>query len=230
MLSSSSSSSSSTADGLPAPAVTEFVAVDVFLLRRFALGLPLAIAIAEVARIAPFRHLCTRGGVMSVAMTNCGSWGWHSDARGYRYVERDPGSGQPWPHMPAVFHSLAVRAAAQCGFNGYEPDCCLGNRYAVGARMGTHRDFDELDMAHPIVSVSIGLPATFLWYGARRGGTPRQVLLEHGDVLVWGASARAGYHAVRRVADPLPSWLEPDAATALGGDTVRYNLTFRRAR
>ena len=209
MLSSSSSSSSSTADGLPAPAVTEFVAVDVFLLRRFALGLPLAIAIAEVARIAPFRHLCTRGGVMSVAMTNCGSWGWHSDARGYRYVERDPGSGQPWPHMPAVFHSLAVRAAAQCGFNGYEPDCCLVNRYAVGARMGTHRDFDELDMAHPIVSVSIGLPATF---------------------LVWGASARAGYHAVRRVADPLPSWLEPDAATALGGDTVRYNLTFRRAR
>jgi alkylated DNA repair protein (DNA oxidative demethylase) len=202
----------------------------VFLLRRFANGLPLAAAIAEVARAVPFRNLRTRGGVMSVAMTNCGSWGWHSDESGYRYVDRDPGSGRPWPEMPAVFRTLAVRAAGLCGFPAYEPDVCLVNRYAVGTQMGTHRDLDELDLSHPIVSVSIGLPATFLWYGARRGGTPRQVLLQHGDVLVWGASARAGYHGVRRVADPLPAWLEPDAAAAPGGDNVRYNLTFRRAR
>jgi alkylated DNA repair protein (DNA oxidative demethylase) len=196
---------------------------DVVLLRGFADVAPLGAAITAVAAAAPFRHLTTRGGTMSVAMTNCGRWGWHSDAGGYRYVEHDPSTGRAWPAMPAAFLELARGSAATAGFPGFEPDCCLVNRYAVGAQMGTHRDFDELDMRHPIVSVSIGLPATFLWYGAERRGSPVRVLLESGDVLVWGRSARAGYHAVRRMA--APGLLE-------SGDSepIRYNLTFRRAK
>ena len=155
---------------------------------------------------------------MSVAMTNCGTWGWHSDAHGYRYVERDPGSDRPWPVMPAVFADLATRAAATAGFPGFDPDCCLVNRYAPGTQMGTHRDYDERDLRHPIVSESIGLPAVFVWYGETRQASPTPVPLADGDVLVWGGRARAGYHGVRR----LP--------THAGVDAQRYNLTFRRAR
>ncbi len=211
------------ADSLDAaPGATRIaVADDVVWLRGFAATAPLRAAIERIASAAPFRHLSTPGGGrMSVAMTNAGSCGWHSDARGYRYVDRDPGSGQPWPSMPAEFAALAARAAAVAGFAGFEPDCCLVNRYAVGAQMGTHRDYDERDLGQPIVSVSIGLPAVFLWYGATRKGPPRRVLLADGDVLVWGGSARAGYHGVRRLAAS-----DDGAAGAL-----RYNLTFRRAR
>jgi alkylated DNA repair protein (DNA oxidative demethylase) len=180
---------------------------------------PLRTAIAAIAAEAPFHHLRTRGGLMSVAMTNCGLWGWHSDLRGYRYVDRDPTTGKPWPAMPQVFSDLAQRAARSGGFPGFEPDCCLVNRYAIGAQMGVHRDFDELDLAQPIVSVSIGLPATFLWYGAARTGTPVRVPVADGDVLVWGGSARTGYHAVRRIKAHAPT-----------AEPVRYNLTFRRAK
>jgi alkylated DNA repair protein (DNA oxidative demethylase) len=193
---------------------------DVVLLRSFADFEPLIAAIAAIVARAPFRHLRTRGGPMSVAMSNCGDWGWHSDERGYRYVERDPTTGLAWPTMPALFRDLARDAAATAGFAPFEPDCCLINQYVVGAQMGTHRDFDELDMAHPIVSVSLGLPATFLWYGAKRSGTPLRIPLQSGDVLVWGRSARAGYHGVRKIA----------AAAGSGSDTARYNLTFRRAK
>jgi alkylated DNA repair protein (DNA oxidative demethylase) len=177
-------------------------------------------AIATLTARAPFRHLRTRGGPMSVAMSNCGDWGWHSDEHGYRYVERDPTTGLAWPPMPALFQDLAQRAASSAGFTPFEPDCCLINRYAVGTQMGTHRDFDELDMAHPIVSVSLGLPATFLWYGAKRSGTPLRIPLQDGDVLVWGRAARAGYHGVRKI----------EAPRAGSTDSVRYNLTFRRAK
>jgi alkylated DNA repair protein (DNA oxidative demethylase) len=174
-----------------------------------------------IAARAPFRHLTTPGGGrMSVAMTNCGPWGWHSDARGYRYLERDPSTGAPWPAMPTPFARLASKAAALAGFDDYLADACLINRYECGARMGTHRDQDELDMQQPIVSVSIGLPARFLWYGAKRSGTPLTLALEDGDVLVWGRSARAGYHAVRK--------LGADTHPVTGAR--RYNLTFRRAR
>jgi DNA oxidative demethylase len=194
---------------------------DVTLLRGFAATVPLRAAIEVVAAAAPFRHLTTPGGGrMSVSMTNCGAWGWHSDARGYGYVAHDPDSGTAWPAMPPLFQSLAAEAAAAGGFAGFEPDCCLVNRYVVGAQLGAHRDFDELDMRHPIVSVSIGLPAVFLWYGATRRGPPLRVPVADGDVVVFGGSARAGYHGVRRLAAP-----EPGAAA-----TVRYNLTFRRAR
>ena len=224
----------------PDPPV-EVLLPDVVLLRGYADVDPLREGIARIAAAAPFRHLSTRGGTMSVAMTNCGRWGWHSDAAGYRYVDRDPISGREWPAMPGAFLELARRAAMTAGFPGFEPDCCLVNRYAVGAHMGTHRDFDELDMRHPIVSVSIGLPATFLWYGATRRGSPLRVALESGDVLVWGRSARAGFHGVRRLAAPdgdpfaqIPrdgSAQSPAGTAAAGGaEPLRYNLTFRRAK
>jgi alkylated DNA repair protein (DNA oxidative demethylase) len=211
----------------PDPPV-EVLLPDVTLLRGLADASVLGLEIARVAAAASFRHLTTRGGTMSVAMTNCGRWGWHSDAAGYRYVDRDPTTGREWPAMPAAFLDLARHAALTAGFPGFEPDCCLVNRYAVGAQMGTHRDFDELDMQHPIVSVSIGLPATFLWYGTERRGTPLRVALESGDVLVWGRSARAGYHGVRRVTarDIGPRV----GVAACASEPVRYNLTFRRAK
>lgn len=207
----------------PAP---ESLADDVVLLRgRAAPTAPLVEAITMLAAAAPFRQLRTPGGgTMSVAMTNCGRWGWHSDARGYRYVDADPQTGRPWPAMPAAFLALAQAAAEEAGFGLFEPDACLVNRYAVGAQMGAHRDHDELDMRHPIVSVSIGLPAQFVWHGATRGGTPRRVELHDGDVLAWGRSARAGYHAVKRIAAPDLLGGGP------GGEALRYNLTFRRAR
>jgi alkylated DNA repair protein (DNA oxidative demethylase) len=198
------------------------IAPEVTLLRGFAAPTgPIVDAIGPIAARAPFRRLTTPGGgMMSVAMTNCGPWGWHSDARGYRYVARDPLSGDPWHPMPELFSRLATTAAARGGFPGFEPDACLVNRYEPGAQMGAHRDHDELDMGHPIVSVSIGLPALFLWYGARRGGKPLATLVEDGDVVVWGGSARAGYHGVRK--------LQAGEHPTTGA--LRYNLTFRRAK
>lgn len=199
------------------------VAPGVTWLRGHVATAPLRAEIEAIAARAPFRHLSTRGGGrMSVAMTNCGAWGWHSDARGYRYEPLDPLTGLPWPAMPDAFRALAAQAAEAGGFPGFEPDCCLVNRYAPGAQMGTHRDFDELEMRHPIVSVSIGLPAVFQWYGERRTGTPLRVPLVDGDVLVWGGIARAGYHGVKKLA-------APDLLDAASGE-YRYNLTFRRAK
>ncbi|MBS0394965.1 MAG: alpha-ketoglutarate-dependent dioxygenase AlkB [Proteobacteria bacterium] len=190
-------------------------------LRRHVATAPLVAAIEQIAAAAPWRHLTTPfGGRMSVAMTNAGAVGWHSDARGYRYVEHDPLSGRPWPAMPAAFAALAAEAAARAGFPGFEPDCCLVNRYAAGAQMGVHRDYDERDLGQPIVSVSIGLPAVFLWYGETRRGPPLRVPVADGDVVVFGGPARPGYHGVRRLA--LPAGAAPDAC--------RLNLTFRRAR
>ncbi|HQZ79839.1 MAG TPA: DNA oxidative demethylase AlkB [Steroidobacteraceae bacterium] len=198
------------------------IAQDATLFRGLAAPTDLLVrAIGTIAARAPFRHLTTPGGgTMSVAMTNCGPWGWHSDARGYRYVEHDPLTGERWPPMPAPFMQLAAEAAALGGFPGFEPDACLVNRYVPGAQMGAHRDWDESDKRHPIVSVSIGLPALFLWYGARRQGKPIVTLVEDGDVVVWGGSARAGYHGVRK--------LPPGEHPAAGA--LRYNLTFRRAK
>jgi alkylated DNA repair protein (DNA oxidative demethylase) len=195
------------------------IADEVLLLRGFVATGPLSAAIEAIAHGAPFRQLETPGGGrMSVAMTNAGAVGWHSDANGYRYVDRDPLTGALWPPMPVAFADLARRAAAEAGFRDFAPDCVLVNRYAPGAQMGTHRDYDERDLGQPIVSVSIGLPATFVWYGATRRDLPRPVPVADGDVLVWGGRARAGYHGVRRLRPG------PDPAA------VRHNLTFRRAR
>lgn len=190
------------------------VAPEVALLRGFAAPTdPLLAAVDVVTAAASFRHLKTPGGrPMSAAMSCCGLLGWHSDARGYRYERLDPLSGKSWPEMPAIFRSLAASAAAEAGYSAFEPDACLINRYAPGASMGSHRDADERDFSQPIVSVSLGVPAIFRWYGAQRAGRGVRVRLEPGDVLVWGGAARCGYHAVGK----------PE-----GG--VRYNLTFRRA-
>lgn len=178
--------------------------------------LPLVLAIA--AR-APFRHMTTPGGhVMTVAMTNCGERGWVSDRRGYHYRPFDPESGRPWPAMPPVLRALATDAAARAGFEGFAPDACLINRYAVGSRLTAHQDRDEQDLGAPVVSLSLGLPAIFLWHGARRGGKPLRVPLDDGDVLVFGGPARLGFHGVKDIA--------PGTHPAAG--PFRYNLTFRR--
>jgi alkylated DNA repair protein (DNA oxidative demethylase) len=177
--------------------------------------------IGAVAQRAPFRHLVTPGGqTMSVAMTNCGPLGWVSDRSGYRYSSRDPLSDTDWPPLPPAFERLALAAATAAGFPDFVPDACLINRYAVGARLTAHRDADEQNFAQPIVSVSLGLPATFAFYGLTRGGKGTSLRLVDGDVLVWGGPARLVYHAVR----PLKAGVHP-----LTG-AFRYNLTFRHAR
>jgi DNA oxidative demethylase len=181
-----------------------------------------ALLVEEVLRIAdcaPFRHLVTpRGHVMSVAMTNCGPLGWVSDRAGYRYDPLDPISGQPWPAMPEAFLNVAARAAAEAGFANYRPDACLINRYAAGAKLGLHQDRDENDAWAPIVSVSLGLSATFLWGGKRRSDPTRRLHLENGDVVVWGGPARFVYHGVA----PLKDGERPLTGKA------RINLTFRK--
>jgi len=181
----------------------------------------LIVAIAAVAEQAPFRHLVTPGGRrMSVAMTNCGVLGWVSDARGYRYAASDPITHRPWPAMPPRFAALARAAADRAGYAGFVPDVCLINRYEPGARLSLHQDRDEGDMAAPIVSVSLGLPATFLWGGPSRSDRPRRIALHHGDVVVWGGPSRLVFHGV----DPVEHGVHPET----GG--VRYNMTFRTAR
>lgn len=177
-------------------------------------------AVEAVAARAPFRHMHTPGGhAMSVAMTSCGSLGWISDARGYRYSPNDPLSGQPWPPMPALILDLARDVAAEAGFAGFEPDACLINRYQRGARMSLHQDRDERDLRWPIVSVSLGLPASFQFGGLQRSDKPRRVALTHGDVLVWGGPARLRFHGVLTL---------KDGRHPLTG-TTRINLTLRRA-
>lgn len=191
------------------------------LLRGFA-DSETSLLIEQVARIvqgAPFRHLITPGGyTMSVAMTNCGRVGWVSDHTGYRYDPVDPDTKAPWPAMPPIFLDLAARAAAEAGFAGYDPDACLINRYVAGAKLSLHQDRDEKDAWAPIVSVSLGLPATFLWGGQRRADPVRRLRLESGDVVVWGGPARFVYHGVA----PLKDGDHP-----LTG-AVRINLTFRK--
>jgi alkylated DNA repair protein (DNA oxidative demethylase) len=174
---------------------------------------------ALVARAAPFRYLVTPGGyTMSVAMTNCGRVGWLSDRTGYRYDPLDPATAAPWPAMPAAFLDVAARAAAEGGFANYDPDACLINRYTAGAKLGLHQDRDEKDAWSPIVSVSLGLPAVFLWGCKRRGDPVRRLRLESGDVVVWGGPARFVYHGV----SPLK-----EGQHALTG-AARINLTFRK--
>lgn len=192
------------------------------VLRGFALekAADLLQAVQQITVQAHFRHLITPGGLrMSVAMTNCGQLGWVSDRQGYRYDPTDPDSGQPWPAMPALFATLALDAASAAGFSGFAPDACLINRYAPGTRLSLHQDRDEGNYAHPIVSVSLGIPAVFLWGGARRADKARRIALMHGDVVVWGGPARLRFHGVL----PLPEGTHP-----LTG-AHRINLTFRKA-
>ena len=207
------------AEVLPA---REEIAEGAMLLRGFARPIQhdLLRAIEGIVAQSPFRHMSTPGGhQMSVAMTNCGSLGWVSDHTGYRYDAIDPASGKPWPEMPPVFRELAGQAAAQAGFAGFRPEACLVNRYEPGARLSLHQDRDEQNYDAPIVSVSLGLPATFLWGGVRRADRPARYRLVHGDVVVWGGPSRLIYHGVAPLAD---------GEHALLG-RQRINLTFRKA-
>jgi len=201
----------------------EAMAEGAVLLRGFVkpIEAELIAALREVTEQAPFRHMVTPGGhQMSVAMTNCGSAGWVTDRGGYRYDGIDPVSGRSWPAMPKVFRDLAERAAAEAGFDNFTPDACLINRYEPGARMSLHQDKDEQDFGAPIVSVSLGLPAIFLFGGLKRADTPRRFRLAHGDIVVWGGPSRLFFHGVAPLAD---------GEHALLG-RQRVNLTFRKAR
>lgn len=178
-------------------------------------------AVRAIVLQSPFRRMTTPGGhLMSVAMTNCGERGWITDHTGYRYDPIDPRTGAPWPAMPPVLRDLARRAAEQGGFAGFAPDACLVNRYEPGTRLSLHQDKDELDYSAPIVSVSLGLSATFLFGGLARADKPRRYRLVHGDVVVWGGPSRLAYHGVAPLAD---------GEQALLG-RKRINLTFRRTR
>lgn len=209
-------------DAAPATLTSEPLADGAVILRGIARpnAESLLADVQAIATAAPWRHMITPGGLkMSVAMTNCGHAGWVSDARGYRYDPIDPLSGQPWPEMPASFRQLATTAAAQAGFAGFEPDACLINRYEPGTRLSLHQDRDERDFNAPIVSVSLGLPAIFLFGGMRRADRPQRVRLAHGDVVVWGGPSRLAFHGVA----PLTDGDHP----LLG--RLRINLTFRKA-
>ena len=177
-------------------------------------------AIDRIAAQAPFRRMVTPGGFqMSVAMTNCGSVGWVTDRTGYRYDPRDPQNGAPWPAMPDVFLKLARDAAEDAGFAAFVPDACLINCYEPGTRLSLHQDKDERDYARPVVSVSLGLPATFQFGGPKRSDRPRKVALQHGDIVVWGGPARLVFHGVLAL---------KDGEHPLTGRR-RFNLTFRKA-
>ena len=210
-------------DDPPQPAQPpEILEPGAMVLRGFALekAVDLLQAVQQIMAQAPVRHLITPGGLrMSVAMTNCGKLGWVSDRNGYRYDPIDPDGGQAWPAMPAMFRQLALEAAAAAGFPGFAPDACLINRYAPGTRLSLHQDRDEGNYAHPIVSVSLGISAVFLWGGAQRADKARRIGLVHGDVVVWGGPARLRFHGVL----PLP-----EASHPLTGPH-RINLTFRKA-
>lgn len=207
-------------DAAPDHTGIETLAEGATLLRGYAVAeaAGLVAALGAITAAAPFRHMLTPGGhQMSAAMTNCGDAGWVSDRRGYRYEARDPKSGRPWPTMPAHFFDLARHAAATVGFTGFAPNACLVNRYAPKARMALHQDKDEGDFTTPIVSVSLGLPATFLFGGLSRNDQPRRIRLESGDVVVWGGPARMVFHGIAPLAH--------GSHSLTGG--YRLNLTFR---
>ncbi len=181
----------------------------------------LAEALHTLTATAPFRHMATPGGhLMSVAMTNCGAYGWVTDRRGYRYTAADPQTNRPWPPMPPHLLTLAQAAATQAGYPNFTPDACLINRYDPGAKMAPHQDKDEADFTAPIVSVSLGLPATFLWGGATRKTPTRKIPLSSGDIIVWGGPTRLHFHGIAPLAD----------GTHPVFGRCRINLTFRKAR
>ncbi len=207
---------------LPDPGPSEEpLAEGATLLRGFASAAAPALVedLQRLAAAAPFRHMITPGGYrMSVAMTNCGDVGWVSDAHGYRYSATDPDSGVPWPPMPPLFRRVAVDAAAAAGYRDFDPDACLVNRYEPGAKLSLHQDKDERDFTAPIVSVSLGLSAVFLFGGLRRNDPVRRFRLESGDIAVWGGPTRLTYHGIAPLAD---------GEHPLTG-RCRINLTFRK--
>lgn len=204
------------------PGERQRMGTNTLVLRGFALPCVDALlwAIDDIDTRSPFRHMLTPGGLtMSVALTNCGTLGWTSDRHGYRYSRVDPGHGQPWPAMPAVFSQLAREAAAAAGFSGFEPDACLINRYLPGSRLSLHQDKNERDFSAPVVSVSLGMSAVFLFGGLARTDKAFRVPLHHGDVAVWGGEDRLRYHGILPLAGPPHERL----------GSQRINFTFRKA-
>jgi len=206
----------------PAMPSREQLAEGAFLLRAFAVAEAPAIfeRLRAIAIEAPPRRMVTPGGhTMSVAMTNCGDAGWTTDRRGYRYSEVDPETNRPWPPMPILFSQLAANAAEAAGYETFNPDSCLINYYEPKSKMSLHQDKDERDFSQPIVSVSLGLPATFLFGGLARSAPTRKIRLEHGDVVVWGDASRMVYHGIA----PLKTGSHPETGA------TRINLTFRKS-
>jgi alkylated DNA repair protein (DNA oxidative demethylase) len=200
----------------------ESIGEKAIVLRGFARDQQVALltTVEEITAVSPFRNMITPGGFrMSVAMTNCGRAGWVTDRRGYRYDLIDPLTGHAWPPMPVLFRGLGARAAQAAGFAGFEADACLINRYKPGTRLSLHRDENEQDLTAPIVSVSLGLPAVFLFGGNSRSDRPRRVRLDSGDVVVWGGPDRLVYHGIAPLAEG------DDPATG----RCRINLTLRKA-
>ena len=206
----------------PVDPATEAMAEGAMLLRGAALPYEkdLLATLAEIISQSPFRHMITPGGfIMSVAMTNCGAAGWVTDRTGYRYDRNDPETGRSWPVMPECFFNLAVEAATRAGYPDFRPDACLINRYEPGARLSLHQDKNERDFANPIVSVSLGLPATFQFGGLKRNDAVKKFALRHGDVAVWGNTSRLFYHGVPELKDGIHETV----------GRMRINLTFRGA-
>ena len=203
------------------------IAEGAMLLRRFALTneVPLLHDLKSIIAKSPLRHMVTPGGfTMSVAMTNCGNLGWVTDKKGYRYNALDPSTGEPWQAMPMSFMQLVTQAAAVAGYANFVPDACLINQYEIGARMSLHQDKDEQDFSQPIVSVSFGVPARFLFGGLKRSDKPTKILLLHGDVVVWGGKSRLNYHGIM----PLQATnIQTNGHDAF--EACRMNLTFRKA-
>lgn len=200
----------------------EMMAEGAVLLRGAALVVEsdLLRALETIVAVAPFRHMVTPGGYpMSVAMTNCGAAGWITDRTGYRYDAIDPETGHPWPVMPPSLFSLSATAAADAGYPDFQPDACLINLYRPGARLTLHQDRNERAFEHPIVSVSLGLPAVFLFGGTKRNDPVRRFGLRHGDIAVWGGPSRLRFHGVSELKDGVHDRL----------GRRRINLTFRRA-
>lgn len=200
----------------------EILCTGAVMLRGFAqkYQIQLFAGLKEVTAKAPFRHMVTPGGFrMSVGMTNCGALGWITDETGYRYDRVDPETKEAWPEMPDRFLTVASSAAAEAGFDEFFSDACLINRYEPGSKLSLHQDKNERDFEQPIVSVSLGVPAVFLFGGLRRSDKTQRIPVEHGDVIVWGGPARLRYHGIM----PLKENFHP-----LTGRT-RFNLTFRKA-
>ncbi len=209
-------------DALQQPAGREQIGEQSYVLKGYALPW-IERLLPELRRVlaqSPFRHMVTPGGfTMSAALSSCGELGWTTDARGYRYSPLDPHSQQPWPALPDAVRELAVLAAAEAGFSDFSPDACLINRYVPGAKMSLHQDKNERDYRAPVVSVSLGLPAIFLFGGRERSDKPKKIPLFHGDVVIWGGIDRLRFHGVM----PIKDGVHP----IMGAQ--RINLTLRTA-
>lgn len=209
-----------TFDALASECKQEFLAPGATILRKFARPYETALLseLDRIIAIAPFRHMQTPGGnIMSVGMTNCGQYGWVSDTSGYRYSDRDPLNACSWPSMPSIFSALAADAASEAGFFGFSPDACLINCYKLGAKLSLHQDKDEQNFTQPIVSVSLGIPAVFLFGGFKRNDKCTKAILNHNDVVIWGGPSRLRYHGILPIGDNFHPTI----------GHRRINLTFR---